>query len=117
MFVEETPVYTSRANVLASFIYRLPSIIVSRFLLNLQAVDQKSTGMVSSTGSGVESVLFQRVIGSLGGEIEFGVDDDVDGTEEYGIRGEGGGVGDIRNSLSGIERTQGDDVEAVVKDD
>ena len=52
----------------------LTSILVSRFLLNLQAVDQQSTGTVSSIGSQVESVVFQRVVGSFGGNIEFGRD-------------------------------------------
>ena len=65
---------------------RLTSILISRFLLNLQAVDQKSTGMVSSTGSQVESAIFQRVIGSLGCEIEFGADINVDGIDEDGVR-------------------------------
>ena len=65
---------------------RLTSLLISRFLLNLQAVDQKSTGMVSSTGSQVESAIFQRVIGSLGCEIGFGVDINVDGIDEDGVR-------------------------------
>ena len=61
---------------------RLISILISRFLLNLQAVNRKSTGMVSSTGSRVESAVFQRAIGSLGGDVEFGGDGDVDGDED-----------------------------------
>ena len=62
--------------------FRLSSILISRFLLNLQGVDQKSTGMVSSIGSQVESAVFQRVIGSLGGDVEFGGDGDVDDGED-----------------------------------
>ena len=64
---------------------RLITILVSRFLLNLQAAEQKSTGMMSSTGSQVGSVRFQRVIGSLGSEIEFGEDVDVDDIEDGGV--------------------------------
>ena len=63
-------------------IVRPPSILISRFLLNLQGVDQKSTGMVSSIGSQVESAVFQRVIGSLGGDVESGGDGDVDDGED-----------------------------------
>ena len=62
--------------------YRLTSVLISRFLLNLQAADKKSTGMVSSTGSRIESAVFQRVIGSLGGEIDFGGDSGFDDFEE-----------------------------------
>ena len=50
-------------------------------MANLQAVDQQSTGTVSPIGSQVESVVFQRVVGSFGGSIEFGRDtvpDDYD---------------------------------------
>ena len=57
---------------------RLISILISRFLINLQAVNRKSTGMVSSTGSRVESAVFQRVIGSLGGNAGFGGNIDPD---------------------------------------
>ena len=85
---------------------RLTSILISRFLLNLQAVDKTSTGMVSSTGSQVESAIFERVIGSLGSEIEFGADVDVDGIEEDGVVVEDGGVGDMENSLSGLEHPE-----------
>ena len=62
--------------------FRLSSILISRFLLNLQGVDQKSTGMVSPIGSQVESAVFQRVLGSLGGDVEFGGDDVDDGEDE-----------------------------------
>ena len=85
---------------------RLTSILISRFLLNLQAADQKSTGMVSSTGSQVESAIFERVIGSLGSEIEFGADVDVDGMEEDDDRAGDGGVGDMENSLSGLDHPE-----------
>ena len=85
---------------------RLTSILISRFLLNLQAVDKRSTGMVSSTGSQVESAIFERVIGSLGSEIEFGADVDVDGMEEDDARAGDSGVGDMENSLSGLEHPE-----------
>ena len=85
---------------------RLTSILISRFLLNLQATEQKSTGMVSSTGSQVESAIFERVIGSLGSEIEFGADVDVNGMEEDDARAGDGGVGDMEHSLSGLEHPE-----------
>ena len=85
---------------------RLTSILISRFLLNLQAAEQKSTGMVSSIGSQVESVIFQRVIGSLGSKIEFREDVDVDDIEEEGVRAGDGGVADMENSLSVLEHTE-----------
>ena len=96
---------------------RLTSILISRFLLNLQAVDQKSTGMVSSAGSQVESVIFQRVIGSLGGDIVFGGDVDVDEMEEDGAGEKDGGVRDVENTLYELEHTDGGAVvDAVIED-
>ena len=62
--------------------------------------------MVSSTGSQVESAIFERVIGSLGSEIEFGADVDVDGMEEDDSRAGDGGVGDMENSLSGLDHPE-----------
>ena len=72
--------------------------------------------MVSSTGSQVESAIFQRVIGSLGSEIEFGADVDVDGIEEDGIVVEDGGVGDMENSSPGLENTDERSVVTVADD-
>ena len=94
---------------------RLTSILISRFLLNLQAAEKNFTGMMSSTGSQVESAVFQRVIGSLGSEIEFGVDVDVDGTEDDG-RAEDSRVGDVDGRLSGREHTEGRAAEAIADD-
>ena len=91
----------------------LTSILISRFLLNLQAAEQKSTGMVSSTGSQVESAIFQRVIGSLGSEIEFGADVDVGGIEEDRLSAGDNGMGDVENSLSGLEHTEEGTAEVV----
>ena len=85
---------------------RLTSILISRFLLNLQAAEQKSAGMVSSTSSQVESAIFQRVIGSLGNNVRFGADVDVIGVEEDGDRAGHGGAGDVESTLFAIERTQ-----------
>ena len=95
---------------------RLTSILISRFLLNIQAVDKRSTGMVSSTGSQVESSTFQRVIGSLDCDIEFGENIDLDDLEGERTAREDGGVGDAEGSLSGPEHTKGA-VEAIVLDD
>ena len=64
-------------------------------MLNLQAADQKSTGMVSSTGSQVESVILQRVIGSLGSTIELEEDTNVDGTEVDGVGAGDSGAGEV----------------------
>ena len=72
--------------------------------------------MVSSTGSQVESAIFQRVIGSIGSEIEFGAVADVDGIEEDGVIVGGGGVGDMENSLSGLEHP-GEGATGAVTDD
>ena len=40
-------------------------------LLNLQSANQKSCGMDSLDGTHVDSAIFQRVVGSLGGSIMF----------------------------------------------
>ena len=78
---------------------RLTSILISRFLLNLQAVDQKSTRMVSSTSSGVGSIMFERVIGSLGGSTEFGDFCDVGVSEVNGEAVRDGRLEDLEKSL------------------
>ena len=72
--------------------------------------------MVSSTGSQVESAIFQRVIGWLGSEFEFGADVNVDDIEEDGFRVGESGVGDIENSSSGREHTLESAAEAVTDD-
>ena len=74
--------------------FRLTSILISRFLLNLQAANQKSTGMISSTGSSVASGVFDRVVGSLGGHIEFGGNADEIGLE-YDVRYSSGSIEDV----------------------
>ena len=96
---------------------RLTSLLISRFLLNLQAVEQKSTDIASSTGSRFESVVFQRVIGSLDCDIEFGENIDLDDFEEERTAREDGGVGDAENSLSGPEHTKEGAAEVVALDD
>ena len=77
---------------------RLTSILISRFLLDLQAVHQRSTGLVSSSGSRFESAVFERVIGSLSGSTDFGGDAGVDDIEENGVRGEHGNLDGIDKS-------------------
>ena len=72
--------------------------------------------MVSSTGSQVESAIFQRVIGSLGGEIEFGADVYVVGIEEDGVSTGEGRVGYVENISSGREPTEEGAAEAVADD-
>ena len=62
--------------------------------------------MVSSIGSQVESAIFLRVIGSLGGNVDFGGDTDADGIEESGIREKDSGAGGMEGCSSGLEHTQ-----------
>ena len=68
--------------------------------------------MVTSTGSQVETAIFQRVIGSLGSEIEFGAEADVDGS----VRAEDRGMGDVYWGLSGREHTEEGAAEVVIED-
>ena len=72
--------------------------------------------MVSSTGSQVESAIFQRVIGSLGSEIEFGAHVDVDGIEEDGVIVGDGRAGDIENNPSGPVHPEAGATRAVTDD-
>ena len=72
--------------------------------------------MVSSAGSQVESAIFQRVIGSLGSELEFGADADVDGIEEDGVIAGEGGVGDMENSFPGLEHPEEGATRAIIND-
>ena len=72
--------------------------------------------MVSSTGSQVESAIFQRVIGSLGSTLEFGANVDVDFIEEDLVRVGDGGVEDVVGNLSGQEHTEEGAAQAVVDD-
>ena len=110
------PINTRRDN--SELATRLTSILISRFLLNLQAAEQKSTGVVSSTGSQVESAIFQRIIGSLGSDIEFGGDDNADDLQYDGAWAEDDGVSDIENSLnSRIEHTDEGAVQATGRDE
>ena len=72
-------------------------------MLNLQATDKRSTGETSSISSQLESVVFQRVVGSLGSAVEYGNDlgDDVlsrsGDTEEMETTPEAD-VGDVESS-------------------
>ena len=69
--------------------------------------------MVSSTGSQVESAIFQRVIGSLGSEIEFRSAVDVGGIEDNCLSAEDNGMRDVENSLSGLENNDEGTAEAI----
>ena len=62
--------------------------------------------MVSSTGSQVESAIFQRVIASLDSEIQFGAGADVDGIQDDGVLAGDEGVADMENRLSALEHTE-----------
>ena len=64
--------------------------------------------MVSSAGSQFESAVFQRVIGSLASEIEFGADVDVDGIEEDGGRAGDGADSGARRRKALSARESGD---------
>ena len=53
---------------------RFTAILVSRFMLNLQAVDHRNRNHTSTLGEivthpGTDSLIFQRVIGSLGSSV------------------------------------------------
>ena len=98
------------------FSIRITSILTSRFLLDLQAVDRRSAGMVSSTRSQVESAIFQRVIGSLGSDVDFGGDFDVNDIETNGVSAGDGGTGDLENNSSVREYTEEGAAEAVAED-
>ena len=61
---------------------RLTAILVSRFLLNLQranrqAVDHASESMLQASGGQADSLVFNRVIGSLGSTFTPGEVDDI----------------------------------------
>ena len=53
--------------------------------------------MTSSTGSRVESAVFQRVIGSLGGEVDFGGNTDDDDVDHDGVGVEDGSSEDTES--------------------
>ena len=57
------------------------TILVSRFMIDLQYVNKISSGLTSSIGSQGDSILFQRVIGSLGETIGIGTMDE-DGLQD-----------------------------------
>ena len=41
-------------------------------MMHLQDANKKSAGVTSSVGSHVGSLVFQRVVGSMGGSLDFG---------------------------------------------
>lgn len=50
--------------------HRIATVMISRFMLNLQSANRGSSGMVSSNCTHVDSVVFERVVGSLAGSID-----------------------------------------------
>ena len=62
-------------------LYRLTSILISRFLSDLQAAYRTSTHGSSSDPGNVESLVFGRVVGSVGASLcpeDFAGDDPED---------------------------------------
>lgn len=55
-----------------------------RFMIHLQASNRRSTGMESLNDSHVDSIIFQRVVGSLGSALVVPehVDEASDGSRE-----------------------------------
>ena len=69
-------------------ICRVTGVLVSRFLLDLQHVNREAVGLGTSiSGDGCaasrggtqgDSLVFERIVGSIASSIEFNVDDEVD---------------------------------------
>ncbi|RPD57220.1 hypothetical protein L227DRAFT_578128 [Lentinus tigrinus ALCF2SS1-6] len=81
-----TVLQNQNVSVVALFTEPLTAILVSRFLIDLQVANRRSLNKTSGLHSegGVESLVFERVIGSLGSSIDPGgsegdVDDESDG--------------------------------------
>ena len=49
---------------------RLTSLLISRFLLDLQAANRANAHTSSISEGSAESIVFQRVVGSLGASID-----------------------------------------------
>ncbi|KAI0806690.1 hypothetical protein C8Q74DRAFT_1442691 [Fomes fomentarius] len=109
------------SNVL-SFTQPLTTILVSRFLLNLQAANAKAVDHTSSSGRlsqpgapGTESLVFERVIGSLGSGLVPDADilDDVDYAEESASDSNTAGAssGPARRIQTGLEEESSESAE------
>ena len=70
----------------SSCIHRIASILISRFLLHLQAANQRAvrggfSGSISLPAQGQDSLVFERVIGPFSAHIEPG--DIIDGIDNF----------------------------------
>ncbi|KAI0689448.1 hypothetical protein C8T65DRAFT_746165 [Cerioporus squamosus] len=76
-------------SVVTLFTEPLTGILVSRFLLNLQSANQQvlhvDSSLASDTGGTSESLVFERVIGSLGSRTLAEHEDEEDDTGEAAI--------------------------------
>ena len=52
---------------------RLTTVIVSRFMLNLQSVEHHLSEPISTIGSQGPSIEFRHPLGSLGASLDFGI--------------------------------------------
>ena len=69
-------------------ICRVTGVLVSRFLLDLQHVNREAVGLGTSIsgdggaasrgGTQGDSLVFERIVGSIASSIEFNVDDEAD---------------------------------------
>ena len=56
-------------------------MLVSRFLLDLQAANRAAAGVSSRNSSQVDSVIFEAVVGSMGTSFVAGAEEDLEGDE------------------------------------
>ena len=90
--------------------HSLTAILVSRFLINLQAVHQQQTDS-ESTQCSRATLVFERVVGSLGGSFISGDDSDStlgDGSEESSGMGSSTAGGDVESAEKGPYEAEGD---------
>ncbi|RDX45251.1 hypothetical protein OH76DRAFT_1420880 [Lentinus brumalis] len=93
-----TPVVRPVSNVIA-FSEPLTAILIYRFMLNLQAVNRKAlqldapagTEGATSSGSGGGSLVFERVVGSLGSSVIGDWEGQADVDEDEHRRSQAGG--------------------------
>ncbi|RPD69784.1 hypothetical protein L226DRAFT_616558 [Lentinus tigrinus ALCF2SS1-7] len=81
----------ANVSVVTFFTEPLTAIIVSRFLINLQSANVKAVGMGSTQDNGgqSESLVFERVIGSLGSSIVPSLSEEEQVEDEHVDGGEG----------------------------
>ena len=51
-------------------VHSLTSVLISRFMLNLQSANRDSAQSASTIGSHIDTVVFERIVGSLGAFID-----------------------------------------------